>query len=223
MVDSAIELLDSGNDAPSVAVIAKAAGVPRSVVYRLFGSREDLEESIRVSIIDGLMTELAPALEPSDSIRSLIHEATTTYVGWVAVHPDLHRFLTATSASASHGEHPMSTAGSQAVERTKQLIASNLAGIAAVAIQAGSPKQEVATLSAHDTATYLADALVGIFDTVVNRWISSHPQASAQDAVIGFLSSAACGMVGAAARTAGVKVNLDRPLHLRDFGFTGIQ
>src|SRR5690606_25592449 len=90
---AAIDLIEREGDAAGVQAIATSAGVPRSVVYRIFTDRADLDEQIRVRITEHLMLELAPALEPRGTVRGGIDHAVATYVGWVREHPRLHAFL----------------------------------------------------------------------------------------------------------------------------------
>ncbi|MER7914489.1 TetR/AcrR family transcriptional regulator, partial [Streptomyces sp. NPDC096068] len=107
-----------GREGPSVSVaaIGAEAGMPRSVVYRIFRSREDLDERIRARIADDLLAALYPALDPKGTVREAVELGAATYVGWVAEHPRLHQFLGAGSPEQHAG-------GSRIVAGTRTAIA----------------------------------------------------------------------------------------------------
>ncbi|NGZ99437.1 TetR/AcrR family transcriptional regulator [Nocardioides sp. W3-2-3] len=88
ILTTAIAMIDAGNGDAGVATIAAEAGVPRSVVYRLFKDREDLDEQIRQRIVESMVADLAPALVVRGTIRAAVRRAVTTYVEWVQEHAE---------------------------------------------------------------------------------------------------------------------------------------
>lgn len=152
---------ESGSDI-GVAQIADAAGVPRSVVYRHFRDRGDLDEAIRSRIIDMLMANLAPALVPTGNISQAIDQAVETYLSWIVGSPKLHQFLGTGSATRR-------TTGSRVVTGTKT----------AIAVQLTRLFELMLTTLGHPTALAetLAFGLIGLVDVSVNRWLS-HPSSA---------------------------------------------
>lgn len=185
-----------------VATIAEEAGVPRSVVYRLFKNREDLDEQIRGRIIDDLMAALAPTLDPSGRLRDAIRLAVETYVGWVAEHPRLHQFLGTGSTTGG----PVT--GSRVVNRSRTAIA--------VAV-----RELIDLHLAHllDGATAppalsenLAFGIIGLVDGTVNRWVGLTDTRSSPEELTAFLAEGVWALLASTAGLHGIK--LDRRMRV---------
>ncbi|KRA38805.1 MULTISPECIES: TetR/AcrR family transcriptional regulator [unclassified Nocardioides] len=197
---AAIDAIDAEGGAIGVAAIADRASVPRSVVYRLFENRDDLDEQIRTRIIDTLMADLAPALDPTGTIREAISRATTTYVGWVADHPRLQQFLGTGSATRRR-------TGSRVVTGTRTAIALGLVTLL---------ESELAQLSSEPpppgAAQNLAFGIVGLVDGSVNRWVA-HPEArSSAEELVEFLTDAVWSVLSSHADRLGVPMTPDQRL-----------
>ncbi len=202
ILTTAIAMIDAGRRDVGVAAIAAEAGVPRSVVYRLFKDREDLDEQIRQRIVDGMVADLAPALVVRGTIRTAVRRAVATYVEWVQEHAELHRFLG--SGSASHPEHgsPAMFGGKAGFVRMASEI------IESLLVPMSAPRKVPRGLVAD-----LATGLVGMTDSVVNGWLAADPATRSTAAgLTRFLAEAACGQVVAAAGIAKLEIDLDRPL-----------
>lgn len=93
IVDAAIEVIEeSGSrEKPQIQQIAEAAGLSRTVVYRHFGDRADLDLAVHSRIIDDLRDAILPALVMDGTIPELINAGVSAYVRWAAAHPALHR------------------------------------------------------------------------------------------------------------------------------------
>ncbi|RMI33466.1 TetR/AcrR family transcriptional regulator [Nocardia stercoris] len=148
-----------GAHGPEVGVqeIAERAGVPRSVVYRLFKDRADLDEHLRLRILDDLMAHLAPTLTPEGTVRDAIARAVDTYIGWIVANPQLHHFLGMGSASSP-------ARGARSVTDTKTAIGVQIAEM----LDSVFGKLGLQT----EAAESLAFALVGMVDSSINRWLS---------------------------------------------------
>ncbi|MEU1225743.1 TetR/AcrR family transcriptional regulator [Streptomyces sp. NPDC005828] len=192
VLTAALTVIGREGTAVSVAAIGAEAGMPRSVVYRIFRSREDLDEQIRARITDDLMAALSPALAPRGTIREAIEHAAGTYVGWVALHPELHRFL---------------GSGSPAVTGTRTAVALHLARLLdayAERFLDGGPAPTGFNLN-------LAFGMVGLVDGVVNQW-AAHPESrSSLDDLTHFLSDALWGVLASATLRLGLKLDPDQP------------
>ncbi|MFF4172288.1 TetR/AcrR family transcriptional regulator [Streptomyces sp. NPDC001744] len=185
----------------SVAAIGAEAGVPRSVVYRIFRSREDLDEQIRARIADDLLASLYPALDPKGTIREAIELASATYAGWVAEHPRLHQFL-----GIGSPEHRLS--GSRVVAGTRTAIALHLARLLdsyAEQMLGGGRAPAGFTLN-------LAFGMVGLVDGVVDQWAARPGSRSSLDELTHFLSDALWGMLSGATPRLGLKLDPDQPI-----------
>ena len=179
----------------SVAAIGAEAGVPRSVVYRIFRSREDLDEQIRARITDDLMTALSPAHGPKGTIREAIELGAATYVGWVALHPHLHRFL---------------GTGSPAVTGTRTAIALHLALLLDTYAERFLDGRTAPTGFHHN----LAFGMVGLVDGVVNQWAAYPESRSSLADLTHFLSDALWGVLASATARLGITLDPDQPIDL---------
>ncbi|MFC9595265.1 TetR/AcrR family transcriptional regulator [Streptomyces sp. NPDC056944] len=195
VLTAALTVIGREGTAVSVAAIGAEAGMPRSVVYRIFRSREDLDEQIRARITDELMAALSPALDPKGTIRESIELGAATYVGWVALHPHLHRFL---------------GTGSPAVTGTRTAIALRLALLLdtyAERFLDDGPAPTGFNLN-------LAFGMVGLVDGVVNQWAAGPEARSSLDDLTDFLSDALWGVLASATARLGVKLDPDQPIDL---------
>jgi AcrR family transcriptional regulator len=194
---AALELIDRDGGDVGVAAIAAQAGIPRSVVYKLFRDRDDLDAQIRLRIIDDMNAALAPLLVPRGTIREMVGRGARTYVDWVSDHANLHRFLGAGSAARPTHGSPQATGG-------KTAFALGLREL----IQGGFLLVIDGTLP-RGAAENLAFAIIGQVDSVVNRWLLAGRSRSTKKDLVTFLTDATCGTIQAAARLAGAELDVD--------------
>ncbi|MFT4128346.1 MAG: TetR/AcrR family transcriptional regulator [Gordonia sp. (in: high G+C Gram-positive bacteria)] len=186
---SAMDLLSSEGRGAGVREIAEHAGVPRSVVYRIFRDREDLDEQLRGAIVDDLMATLAPSLVPHDTIEKTIRDAVSSYVGWIEANPKLHHFLSTGSATKP-------TIGSRVVASTRVAIGRQLAEVARTVLTAVGADPRY--------GESIAFALTGMVDSTVNRWLTqSDPDLTAAE-LSEFLQQAAWQLICATSNRDGV-------------------
>lgn len=197
ILTAAIEMIREQGGEVAVQEIADRAGLPRSVVYRVFRDREDLDEQIRGRIVDLLMDVLAPKLVPQGTVQDAISGAIHTYVGWVREFPLLHLFLGTGSAQRR-------TTGSRVVTGTKTAIAVQLKDMIATVLAASAADPSI--------AESLAFGLVGLVDGTVNRWVNNPEPALSADALGVFLSAAIWEVLRRTAEDAGVTLTLDSRL-----------
>ncbi len=178
-----------------VAAIADEAGLPRSVVYRLFRDREDLDEQIRTRIIEEMMLDLAPALDPRGTAYDAVGHAVRTYVAWVDRRPRLHQFLGTGSATKPK-------TGSRVVTGTRTAVA--LAVVDLVQDFLGRRSTHPVPDGA---AENLAFAMVGLVDGAVNRWVAHPESRSSADELTTFLTDALWGVITSTASRFGLRVD----------------
>lgn len=203
LLSAAVTLIDREGGDVGVAAIAAEAGIPRSVVYKLFRDREDLDEQIRVRIIREATETLAPLLVPRGTLREMVRVAAKTYVDWVTAHANLHRFI-------GTGSTTRPTPGSPSIAGGKAAFAQNVADLVLVLLKRLDPDAKVNRGSAEN----LAFALTGVTDSVVNRWLVAGRSRSTKRELIQFLTEASCGVIVGAAAVAGVQLDLDAPVSL---------
>ncbi|GAA2803983.1 TetR/AcrR family transcriptional regulator [Saccharopolyspora taberi] len=197
VLDAAIAAIEQEGPAVGVKVIAERAGLPRSVVYRHFDDRSDLDEQIRQRIIDSLMAELAPTLRPAGTPKEAIRRSVTVYLGWIERHPRLHAFLGARSGATL-------ATSSRVVSGTKTAIAAEAAGLF----------EQVLRKFGKDTSlsTPLASALVGLVDATVNRWLADRGNGVTTDQLAEFLTRSIWLVLDGNLRALGLELPPDTPV-----------
>ncbi|MBM4486544.1 TetR family transcriptional regulator [Rhodococcus hoagii] len=191
ILEAALEAVEGGGTDIGVQQIAERAQVPRSVVYRIFADRGDLDEQIRLRIIEVMMTELGPVLTPHGTVREAIELAVETYLRWIIAHPRLHAFL-------GKGAPSRKTVGSRAVTGTKTAI-----GVQLGALLAGILDRRGVTST---LAEPMAFALVGLVDATVNRWLSQPENPVPSADLARFLETSIWSVLDANLRALGVEL-----------------
>ncbi|MFE3289558.1 TetR/AcrR family transcriptional regulator [Rhodococcus sp. NPDC059234] len=197
ILDAAIAAIEEGGADVGVKQIAERAGVPRSVVYRIFSGRGDLDEQLRARILERLMEHVTPGLTPAGTIREAIVDAVDNYLRWIVEAPRLHQFLG--TGSPSHR-----TTGSRAVTGTKTAIAVQLTGLL----------EEVLRSLGKDSglAESLAFGLIGLVDVSVNRWLSNPQSALTIEQLSDFLTVSIWQVLDGNLRRLGVDVDPTTPV-----------
>ncbi|MCX6399159.1 MAG: hypothetical protein NTX33_04405 [Propionibacteriales bacterium] len=203
ILNAAIEAIDAEGGTVAVAAMADRAAVPRSVVYRLFEDRDDLDEQIRSRIIDELMSDLRPALDPTGTIQEAIERATTTYVGWVDGHPRLQQFLGTGSATRRR-------TGSRVVTGTRTAIARGLSRLLEAEFTHLAEEQ-----APPGNAENLAFGIVGLVDGAVNRWVAHPESRSTPEELVEFLADAVWSVLSTNAQRLGLTLQPDQTLASR--------
>ncbi|WP_149360500.1 TetR/AcrR family transcriptional regulator [Lolliginicoccus suaedae] len=196
VLDSALRAIDAEGSDVGVQQIAEYARLPRSVVYRLFRERTDLDEQVRAHIVSSMMETLAPALVPEGSVDFAINRAIHTYVEWIAAHPNLHQFL------STGPKRPARAA--QSLDGVKTAFGLYVTDVVAAGL---------ATLDLPgDRAEAVSFGLVGLVDGAVNQWLHHGEGRLPTSELADVLSSAALDVISGALRDLGVTLDREAPL-----------
>jgi len=127
VVDAAIEVIEAAEPGAELHVqqVAQRAGLSRSVVYRLFSDRAELDRAIQARILDEVLGRLTPALDLQGSLHEIVERTIRAYVEWALAHPALHRMADHDTASDGHG--PLEERLSSIAERIRELLMTSLA------------------------------------------------------------------------------------------------
>lgn len=92
VLEAAVALLEEQPVGTELRVqqIAERAGLVRTVVYRLFSNRVDLNRAVQLHIVGMIREVLDQTLVLSGSVEEIIRGIVGAYVEWVAEHPQLH-------------------------------------------------------------------------------------------------------------------------------------
>ncbi len=142
-----------------VQAIADRAGLSRTVVYRHFNDRGDLDRDVQSLVLQELWDELLPAVSLRDgTITSIIRRIVATYVGWTVAHPSLSRFV----------EIDTSRDGSGPLQRGLEITAGRVTDVIEVAIDLLDVELSDDERAALDP---LVHGVVGAVFAAVRRWL----------------------------------------------------
>lgn len=192
ILEAAVAVLEGAEPGADYHVqqIAEQAGLNRTVVYRHFTDRADLDRAVQAMIVDDLAAQLLPAVSLDGTIREIISRIVSTYVDWVVAHPALHRFADQDSGGAF------------------QL---GLARIAAgvVALLEGAIEILGVELDARERASIdpLAHGLVGAVVGAVRRWVTRQPREPDTASMVDLLAESVWNLLDGHGRRLGLQVD----------------
>jgi AcrR family transcriptional regulator len=197
ILDAALEVIESEPPGAEFHVqqIAAQAGLNRTVVYRHFTDRADLDSAIRAHIIASLQAELTPAVSLEGTVNEIIERIISTYVGWTVAHQSLHAFALQEAGGAFQ----------QGVDQIAEML-SDLLALAITLLGAELDEAEVALIDP------LAHGLVGAVLGSVRRWLAREVREPSADRLAGLLSMSIWNLLDGHARRLGVVLDPDLPI-----------
>lgn len=199
IIAAAIELIESGDPDLSLQAVARRAGLSRSVVYRQFADRRELDLAIQSHVIESLWGELLPALHLEGSVRETIERVIGVYVGWAVGHPRLHRRF----------DYDTTVDGNGPLQQTLDMISAQVAELLTSAFEALGADLTDADRAATDPLVY---GLVGAVFGSVRRWIRVGEGTPDAEHMVELLTEAAWAVIETRARAFGLDVDPDTPL-----------
>lgn len=179
--------------------IAEHAGLAKSVVYRQFSGRDDLDRRVRTAIGLQFTDTLDTALDVGfGSIGEILARAVSAVVGWFETHPRLHDFLRKGPAVGDPDDIDAVTSLATAISARTQTLVSSLAGVVGVVDE-----------PAVDTMCF---AIVTMTEATVTRWARDPAPAMDRAALVAAVAGYAWSILDAVARDHGLTLDPDRPL-----------
>lgn len=180
VIDAAITVL--GRDVEpggeiSVQQIADEAGVHRTVLYRYFEDRTDLDVAIQRAICAQAGDVLNGAITLEGTVREIVHRIIGAYVGWAVDNTGLLRFVEREIAGAP--SKPLD----EAIGQMAETIELTIGGVLAL-LDAELPEND------RDVLTPLAFLLVGGVMSAVRAWSSRDELRPAAPAFIDLVAGA---------------------------------
>ncbi len=197
ILDAAIAVLEETEPGEDIHVqqIAQRAGLSRTVVYRHFTDRADLDQGVQTAILEMLAGELLPEVTLAGTIDEIIQRIVGTYVHWTVTHPSLHRFA----------EHDVpGTSGSSALEVAVVQIAAQVEELISIgAEQLGAP------LSDDDAAALdpLVFGLVGAVFGATRRWLTRVERKPDPEMFVRLVSDSVWHIIDGHARRLGIELD----------------
>lgn len=197
ILDAALAVIGDGapGDDFHVQQIAQRAGLNRTVVYRHFEDRADLDRAIRAHILDDLTAGLIPEVSLDGTVNQIIHRIIASYVDWVVAHPAAHAFAASETAGPfEQGTDRIATAVADILQLAISLLGADL------------DDDEKALVDP------LAHGLVGAVFSTVRRWVSRQPQEPEAKVLVDLLTQSVWNLLDGHARRLHLSIDPDLPL-----------
>lgn len=200
IIEAAIALIEQGQSEASLQQIGERAGLSRSVVYRQFSDRRDLDLAVQRHILQVFFVSLSDALRLEGSPMEIMRRVAQVYVAWAAEHPMLHRLA---DSDALAGDGPLQ----QAMDAISSEISHTLVeGFESVGAPMG-PADRAAT-------DPLVFGLVGLWFGVVRRWVHLDAGEPSADYLVDLLIESTWPIIELRARAYGLTLDPHAPLAL---------
>lgn len=177
IIDAAIAVLERqapGEDV-QVQAVADEASMSRTVIYRHFEDRSDLDRAVQRQICENVGNELLPALSYDGTPDQIIHRIVGSFIRWAEAHPTLYWF--AERDLSGWGPSPLG----QAVEQ----VAEGIEGIMAIVVAALGVELSGDDKAALDPWVF---GMIGAVFAAVRRWLERDVRQPGIDACINILS-----------------------------------
>ena len=211
ILDAAIQVLSDAAPGTEVHVqqIADRAGLSRTVVYRHFADRADLDAAVQGRALELLRAELVPSLlfegTPVDIIRRIV----SAYVGWASEHPRLHEFAQQDPPGPGIGQ----------MERAIQQIAGQIEDLINVGVEVLHVRLGDDDVAALDPLVF---GLVGAVFTSTRRWLSRPQREPSREQFVELVTEAVWLQIAGMASRRGVELDPDVPVEaLLEAAFDG--
>jgi AcrR family transcriptional regulator len=207
IIDAAIAVVEESGPGAEIHVqqIAERAGLSRTVVYRHFEDRADLDRAVQTRILDGFWAELMPRITLDGTVPDIIERAVGTYVAWAVAHPALHQLA----------DHDVTTSGTRQDGTSGPLEEglARLAGQIAQVVHVGALALG-GELSDEDRASLdpLAYGMVGAVFSSVRRWLTHPDPTLTPEKVVTLVSQTLWFGIDGHARRFGLVIDPDRPV-----------
>lgn len=197
ILDAAVAVIEEGAPGEEFHVhqIAEKAGLNRTVVYRHFADRADLDEAIRKHIVEIFVEILTPAVTLDGTINEVIRRIIATYVDWTCAHPALHAVALQDSSGAF----------AVGIERIAGLL-TDILELAIAMLGAELREGDEAMVEP------LAYGLIGAVLATVQRWASRGERVPDADVVTELLSQSVWNLLEGHVRRLGLELDPDLPI-----------
>lgn len=200
IIEAAVEVIEENPPGADVHVqeIAERAGLSRSVVYRHFEDRADLDRAVQEAIVQDIASRLIPAMNLQGTGPEIVERIVGTYVGWAAEHPALHR-------AADHETDDLSGPLEQGIDQIASQAAIVIGG--AILALGGEPTDEEA--ASLDPLVY---GLVGAVFGAVRRWLQRPERLLSQARLAQLVSRSVWFVIAGHAAELGIELEPDQRL-----------
>ena len=207
IIDAAIAVVEEAAPGAEIHVqqIAQRAGLSRTVVYRHFEDRADLDRAVQTKILDGFWSELMPRITLDGTVPEIIERAVGTYVHWAVAHPALHQLADHDVAVSGGRQNGANGPLEEGLERLAGQIA-QVVHVGAVALGGELSDEDRASLDP------LAYGMVGAVFSSVRRWLAHPDPTLTPEKIITLVSQTLWFGIDGHARRFGLVIDPGRPV-----------
>ncbi|BCJ33832.1 putative TetR-family transcriptional regulator [Actinocatenispora thailandica] len=200
LVDAAVAAIEAAGIDVGFDAIAEQAGVSRTVLYRYFDSRDELQVAVAQRAVELLLAKLTRPLHSGAAPRALITSLVRAHVRWLDEHPELYRLIATRSAAVP--------AGREAFTAGEKLFAAQLADLLG---------HYMTLLGVDDDALEpLAYGLIGMVEAAGDWWVRGHERGErgliGQRRLVDTLGDSIWYVIDGHLRARGVELDPDLPL-----------
>lgn len=201
IVAALIELLEES--APGIEVpmqqIATRSGLAKSVVYRQFSGRDELDRRARSTVSAQFVATIDTALDIHDgSIHQILHRTVAAVVDWIAEHARLYDFVRTGPAVGDPDDVDALSSIKNTIAARSRVLVTSLGGEVGVV--------DEPTI---DTMTF---AIVSMTEATVSRWARDPDPLLTRDRLISEVASYVWSVLDGAARAQDVTLDPQMPL-----------
>lgn len=177
IIDAAVAVLErqAPGEEVQVQAVADEAGMSRTVIYRHFEDRADLDRAVQRQICDDIGAVLLPALSIDGTPDQIIHRLVGGFVEWAEQHPALYWFA----------DRDLSGWGTSPLGRAIEQLADGIEGIMSIVVTALGAELGEDDLAALDPWVF---GMIGAVFAAVRRWLERGDRTPPTKAFIGILS-----------------------------------
>jgi AcrR family transcriptional regulator len=195
IIDAAIAVLERQAPGEDVQIhaISEESGVARTVMYRHFADRADLDRAVQTEICERMGAELLPALAFDGTPAEIINRIVDTIVHWCVDHPALFWF--AERDLSGWGPNPLAEAFEK-IAGAIEAIMDTVVGYVGVELSQDD----------RDGLDPWVFGMIGAALTAIRRWLSRETRVPDVDVFIGILSESIWLQINGMALSRGIEL-----------------
>lgn len=200
ILQAAVALIEQSPAGAEISMlrIAERAGVAKSVMYRQFAGKDELERRVRSYVFDDFAAVLDNKLDVSNgSLREILHRTVAAVADWMLDHPRLDEFVR--RGPTFNGDGSLDAVSELKLRMTRQ----SEAIIASIAETIGVDD------GAFKTVPF---AVVTMVEATLSAWIRGAAPSSSRDEIVSHLADFAWYVLDGAARSIGLEISRDDEL-----------
>ena len=179
--------------------IADRAGLSRTVVYRHFQDRADLDDAVQARVLELLRAELVPVLSFEGTPVEIIRRIVSAYVGWASDNPSLHEFAQQAPSGAGVGQ----------MERAVRQIAGQIEDLINVGVEVLHVRLDADEVAALDPLVF---GLIGGVFTSTRRWLARPERLPDREVFVELVTEAVWMQIAGMTSRRGVELDPDVPV-----------